>query len=252
MLKGWCLEELATYEHFVDPIAAQKTLAAARKLNSGVLKPRIAPSRKKLAGPAAQGKAAAEYLGANYCEPRTMELAVASLFDNIAWGVEFAADRAEEQIRLLGLHLGFGSSRPEKEDRDGGPDNLWALTHNQYAVIELKTDISRNNPVIVKSEAEQLVHSMGWFADRYPDDQEPIPVLLHPGEKLEAAAHVPSRTRVITKDDLTDLRTDVEAFIKGLAANSSWADAESVAASLEQNRLTALQVIARHSRKLSR
>ena len=252
LLRGWCLEELATYEHFVDPIAAQTTLAAARKLNPGVLKPQIAPSRKKLAGPAAQAQAAAAYLEAQYTEARTLELAVASLFDNIAWGVEFAADRAEEQIRLLGLHLGFGSSRPEKEDRDGGPDNLWALSPSQYAVIELKTDIARTNPAIIKSEAEQLVHSMGWFADRYPDDQEPIPVIFHPGEKVGTDAHVPPGTRVITKEDLSSLRTDVEAFIRVLAANTAWADLGSVAAGLEHNRLTAQQVIARHSRKFRR
>lgn len=126
------------------------------------------------------------------------------------------------------------------------------MSSRQYAVIELKTNITRVNPAIIKSEAGQLVHSMEWFADRHPAGQEPIPVMIHPSEKLETEAHVPQTTRVITKADLSALRTDVEAFIRVLAANNSWADAESVAAGLEQNRLTAQQVIARHSRKFRR
>lgn len=252
LVKGWHLEELATYEHFVDPTAAQRTLAAARKLNSGVLKPAVPPSRKEIKGPAAQGRAAAQYLGKQYSDPRTMELAFASLFDNISWGVEHAADLAEEQFRLLGLHLGFGSSRPEKQDRDGGPDNLWGMTPKKYAVIELKTDVSRKAPVIIKSEAEQLGHSMMWFRKRYSDDPQATPVLVHPSERLDTAAHVPPGTRVITVQHLHHLRVDVESFVKELAASGYWADVKLVAAALARNGLTAEHVIERHSKRISR
>ncbi|MDQ0277461.1 hypothetical protein QO003_001764 [Arthrobacter silviterrae] len=117
LLKGWCLEELATYEHFVDPIAAQKTLAAARKLNSGVLKPQIAPARKKLAGPTVQGKAAAEYLGALYSDARTMELAVASLFDNVTWGSNLRQTEPKSKSGSLGCTLG---SAPAARKRKTG------------------------------------------------------------------------------------------------------------------------------------
>ncbi|KIS27927.1 hypothetical protein TV39_08920 [Arthrobacter sp. SPG23] len=250
LVKGWYLEELATYEHLVNPMSAQKTQAAARKLNSAVLKPAVSPPRKKLSGHMAQGRAAAEYLGNLYHDARNMELAVASLFDNIAWGVEQGADLAEEQMRLLGLHLGFGSIRPEKENRDGGPDNLWALAPNNYAVIELKTDVSRSNPLIIKSEAAQLVHSVVWFGKQYPDSGQPTPVLVHPSDTLDFEAKVPLGTRVITKTNLLDLRVDVEAFISELASAASWADATAVASQLERNQLTAAHVIHRHSSKL--
>lgn len=250
--KGWYLEELAAYEHHVDPVASQKTLASARRSNPAVLKPAVSPARKKVAGPAAQGQAAARYLDQHYGDARTLELAVASLFDNIVWGVEHAADRAEEQIRLLGLHLGFGSVRPEKEDRDGGPDNLWALSATRYAVVELKTDVTRLNPVIVKSEAEQLVHSMTWFSERYPEVETPTPVLVHPADRLDSQAHVPADTRVITESHLRALRADVEAFVKQLVSGDSWADPSSVATALAQHRLTAEQVIPRHSSKIRR
>lgn len=250
LVKGWHLEELATYEHFVDPVASQSILAAARKLNSGVLKPAVSLPHKKLAGPAAQGKAAATYLGGQYNDPRALELAVATIFDNIAWGVDHAADRAEEQFRLLGLHLGFGSERPEKKYHDGGPDNLWALSTRQYAVIELKTDVSRNDPTIKKEEAEQLVHSMVWFEDKqYSADAQAVPVLVHPFDAPARDAHLPNGTRIITKDKLESLRLDVQELTKELAATESWTDEKAVTEALQRNHLTAEQIIARHSTK---
>ncbi|MGW0455873.1 DEAD/DEAH box helicase [Gordonia sputi] len=252
LVKGWYLEELAAYEHHVNPVASQKTLAAARKLNPAVLKPAVSPSRKKIAGPAAQGQAAAMYLDEHYSDARTLELAIASLFDNIVWGVEHASDRSEEQFRLLGLHLGFGSGRPEKEDRDGGPDNLWALSSERYAVIELKTDVSRDDPAIIKDEAEQLVHSMTWFSDRYPEVPTPTAVLVHPSDELDAKAHVPQGTRVITKEQLQKFRKDVEAFVKQLADGAAWSDAAAVAAALAEHSLVAEHVISRHSAKIRR
>ena len=253
LVKGWYLEELAAYEHHVNPVASQKTLAAARKMNPAVLKPAVSPSRKKIAGPAAQGQAAATYLDEHYSDARTLELTIASLFDNIVWGVEHASDRSEEQFRLLGLHLGFGSGRPEKEDRDGGPDNLWALSSERYAVIELKTDISRDDPVIIKDEAEQLVHSMAWFSDRYPEiSTTPTAVLVHPSDELDAKAHVPPGTRVITREQLQKLRKDVEAFVKQLADDTAWSDAAVVAAALAEHSLVAEQVISQHSKKIRR
>lgn len=249
LVRGWYLEELATYEHFVDPVAAQKTLAAARKLNDGVLKPAVPPSRKKISGPAAQGKAASDYLATHYHDARTLQLAASSMFDNVAWGVEHAADLAEEQVRLLGLHLGFGSNRPEKEDRDGGPDNLWGFAPGRYAVIEMKTDVTRDELAITKSEAEQLVHSMTWFGDHYPNATHSTPVLVHPSNELHAAAHLPAGTRIITTEDFDNLRRHVEAFVNEVAANTSWSDATAVTDALTRNHLVSDQIVTRHSRK---
>ncbi|MBI8989177.1 DEAD/DEAH box helicase [Corynebacterium meridianum] len=253
--KAWYLEELAAYQHHVDPVASQKTLAGARMKNPVVLKPAISPRGKrgkKVVGPKGQSRAAAKYLGEHYTDAHELELNVASLFEKIVWGAEQAADTSEEQFRLLGLHLGFGSSRPEKEDRDGGPDNLWALSDKQYAVIELKTGISRDNPVIIKSEAEQLTHSMTWFSERYSEVSTPISVLVHPSEELDAQAHVPFGTRVITETSLRSFRQDVEAFVKYLVSAGTWSDPEVVASALAQHSLTADLVLQQHSKSIRR
>jgi len=250
--RGWYMEELSTYEHFVDEVASQRTLASARALNDGVLKPSVSPQHKKITGPAAQGTNAAEYLAAHYTDGRQLQLKVGSLFDNIVWGVPQAADRSEAQIRELGLHLGFASTRPEKEDRDGGPDNMWGLAVGRYGVIELKTDITRTDTKITKSEAEQLGHSMTWFEERYPDAAHAMPVLLHPSFVLRGDAHLPQSTRIITPDDLEALRRDVEAFVNELVANDSWSRPDAVTAALTRNHLTSDQVITRHSRNPER
>ncbi|MBE7700235.1 hypothetical protein H9623_07960 [Oerskovia sp. Sa1BUA8] len=212
----------------------------------------VSPQHKKINGPAAQGRTAAEYLAAQYADSRQLQLKTASLFDNIVWGVHQAADRSEAQVRELGLHLGFGSSRPEKEDSDGGPDNLWALAVGRFGVIELKTDVKRADTRITKSEAEQLGHSMTWFESRYPDAAHAAPVLLHPSSVLRGDAHLPQGARIITPNDLEALRRDVEAFVNELAANDSWSRPEAVASALTRNHLTADQVIARHSRNPER
>lgn len=249
LVRGWYLEELASYQQLSNPAASQQILAAAKRLNPGVLKPAVAPPRKKVKGPAAQGTAAAAFLGQQYTDARSMQLAVGALFDNIVWGVEHAADRAEEQVRLLGLHLGFGSSRPEKEDRDGGPDNLWGLAPGRHAIIELKTDVTRPNPIIVKSEAEQVVHSLTWYSDVYGSDANPEVVLLHPSNVLSADAHVPNGTRIVTEEDLDAMRTSVKAYADELAASESWSDPGSVTEALSRNLLTAERIFNRHSRK---
>ena len=211
----------------------------------------MAPSRKKIVGPAAQGLAAATYLN-RYTDPGAMQLAVVSLFDNVVWSAPHTAEHSEEQFRLLGLHLGFESTRPEKEFSDGGPDNLWALTPGSYAVVELKTEVSRPNPVIIKSESEQLVHSLAWFEDTYPNDAQSVPVLLHPSSLLDSQAHVPPGTRMITPTHWAELRKDVGAFVNELGKAQSWADPAAVAEGLKRHHLTAEQVLARHSSKPTR
>jgi hypothetical protein len=121
--KGWLLEELAGYMQLTDPMRAQKVIARARELNSGVIKPDVSPPTKPIKGPAIQAAAVTAFLKENYTDAKTLRLSFGALFDNIVWGVEETALLAEEQVKQLGLHLGFASTRPDREDYDGGPDN---------------------------------------------------------------------------------------------------------------------------------
>lgn len=249
---GWAMEELAGYQQHVDPAGSQKTLVGARLRNPGALKAEVPPEPRRTKGPAQQAEAAATYLGAQYDDPVALRLSVGSLFDNIVWAVPETHDLAEDQFRLLGLHLGFASSRPDREENDGGPDVLWGLSPEANAVIELKTEITRKDPVIHKlDEAGQLLTSLEWDARRNPGATSRIPVIVHPSAVLSPNASLPPHTRVITKQDLADLRVDVENFVKDLVAVGRWSHPATVREALVRNRLTAATVISAHSTAIS-
>jgi hypothetical protein len=250
--KGWALEELAGYLQLTDPVRAQQVIARARELNPGVIKSDVSPPTRPVKGPALQATAAANYLAEKYSDSTTLRLTVGSLFDNIVWGMPETADLAEEQIKQLGLHLGFDSTRPEKEDNDGGPDNLWGLSPGTNAVIELKTEVTRNPLTIVKHEAGQLLTSIEWDVTRNPHVPNRIPVLLHPGTELHNLAHVTASTRIVTESDLEGLQTDVMGFTNELAADEAWGDPVAVREALHRNKLTADQIIPAHSSKPTR
>lgn len=250
--KGWYLEELAAYQHHVSPAEAQRTLESARRKNSTVLKPdETATPKRTRKKPAPQAVAVAEYLK-HYPDDIGIELHVASIFESIVWGLAGTADTSEKQIRLLGSLLGFESTRPEKDDRDGGPDNLWQMSDGRSAVIELKTEITRENPVILKSEAEQVAHSIMWLHDAYGRDSRSIPVLLHPSATLNRDAHLPEDARIMTADELKQLKEDVTTFIKELVDANKTSDPAAIEKGLERNRLTAGRIIENHTVKASR
>jgi hypothetical protein len=250
--EGWFLEELAGYLQLIDPVAAQKAIASAREMNPGVIKPDVSPPTKPVRGPALQGAAAATYLADKYSDATAMRLNFGTLFDNIVWGVDETADLAEQQVKQLGLHLGFASTRPEKEDNDGGPDNLWGLSPNANAVIELKTEVSRADNRITKTEAGQLLTSIAWDGRRNQHVEHRIPVLIHPNHELEHRANLPDDARIVTEADLENLRTDVLRFADELAAANAWDDPAAVTAALQRNRLMANQIIPAHSSKVTR
>jgi hypothetical protein len=247
---GWALEELAGYQQLTSPLDAQRTLASARERNTGVIKADVPPPPKRLKGPQHQADSAAAYLGATYSDGIALRLGIGALFDNISWGLEETHDLAEAQFKLLGLHLGFASTRPDKEDNDGGPDNLWGLNPTTNAVIELKTEITRENPVINKEEAGQLLTSLEWDAGRNPDATSRIAVIVHPSNVLSRNSSLPPGTRVITKDDLDRLRVGVQTFADELVADDEWTSPRAVAEALDRNGLSADELFRTYTSKL--
>lgn len=249
---GWALEELAGYQQLISPVDAQKTLARARERNPGVIKADVPPPPKRIYGPQHQAEAAAMYLADAYGDGVMLRLGIGALFDNISWGIEETHDLAEEQFKLIGLHLGFASTRPDKEENNGGPDNLWGLNPTTNAVIELKTEITRDKPVINKDEAGQMLLSLEWDAERNPDVTNRVAVFVHPSSELSAMVNLPPGSRAITTADLEKLRTDVQHFADELGASGAWSDPRAVAEALARNNLTADKVIRTHSSKVTK
>lgn len=118
------------------------------------------------------------------------------------------------------------------------------------AVIELKTEVSRQDNRIKKTEAGQLLTSLVWDANRNKHVEKRIPVLIHPNSELQDSASLPPDARIVTKAHLKDLRTDVLTFADELAAINAWGDPTAVTAALQRNRLTANDVIYAHSSKV--
>ncbi|SDM26081.1 DEAD/DEAH box helicase family protein [Actinomyces ruminicola] len=246
----WYLEELATYQHIMDQAGAQKTLEAARQGNLSVLMPRrsATQARSLPARSAPQAEKVAERL--SELDVRVLELEIETLFDHIAWGTKGSASRAEAQMQKLGSLMGFESSRPERDFRDGGPDNLWAMPNGRLVVIELKTEIERGDTRIIKSEAEQIGHSVNWAVSKYGNNVDVLPVLVHPSNKCKSDAQLPPGARIITRKNMEALKGDILTMVRELI-NSDDFSHECIADALRRNQLTTDSIIPRHSLKPS-
>jgi hypothetical protein len=245
--KGWYLEEVAAYQHLSSPPDAQKTLKAARQLNRMTLKPTVAMPARETRGNARQGEAACDFLSNAYSDGVRLQLKIGSLLDDIAWDPDRTED-AEEAVRLLGLHFGFVSTRPERE-YGIGPDNHWAMNATANAVIELKTGVIRSNPKLIRREVDQLSGAIHWDEEHNEHASIRVPVIVHPGFELSSHSSPPPGTRVISVGELERFKKTVAAFAADLAINKSWTSARAVADALTRHKLTADQIMSAHSRK---
>jgi hypothetical protein len=247
--RGWRLEEVAAYQHEVDPQGAQATIKAAKQANKNTLMPTIPLVAKPVRGRAQQAAAASEYLTERYHNGTALQLKVQSMLDDLAFepGQE-RVEAAEAAMRDLGHHLGFASTRPEKEATKG-PDGCWGLTPTTNAVIELKTGTTRDDTDIMKSETDQLAGAVAWN-DEVNETETCIPVLIAKSPQLHRLATAPQGTRVITPNTLVSLKNHVRAFATEIARGEAWKRPDAVAAALQQHDLTADRVIQKHSCKI--
>lgn len=242
-LEGWLLEERAAYLQQADASAAQKTLVAAIKRNPLVVKPDSNDWKKKpKPTDSAQAVGAARWMAQNFPMAEELERLTASFEGSISWGVPGTSNDSEDRVQQLGLLLGFDSTRPDKERRDGGPDNLW-ISGGRSFVIELKTEVDRKEQTIVKSEAEQLLASLQWFEDNYPHLAPPVPIMVHPYKKRHPATHLPPRTGLIGRSEFASLVLAVKNFGQDLAKTEAWNDPEDVAFYLQKHGLSVNQLV---------
>ncbi|WP_230687067.1 DEAD/DEAH box helicase [Catellatospora vulcania] len=237
-LRGWLGEQKASYVDLFDRIAAQRALTTAQRDNPFILRPEAGVSPVQVRAAAVQARAAAEYLKNTYADAMELVLGVRMLLDEIQWD-EDRTDDAEAAWQKLGLHLGFASSRPEKE-YGTGPDNLWALSTTQHAVIELKTGCITTT--ISKHDLDQLGGSVRWDAQHHPDVAQ-VPILLHPSRTPHILATPVTGMRIVTKEKMELLKLAVRTFATELANGlGRWGDEQAVAAQLTSCKLTGTQL----------
>ncbi|MCX5450277.1 DEAD/DEAH box helicase family protein [Streptomyces nigrescens] len=235
-LRGWLREQKAAYLHLTNRSDAQHALAGALDDNSFVLRP-VDAAPVQIRAAVAQARAAAEFLAGQYSDGVSLRLSMQALFENVVWGEEERSDDAEQTWHKLGLHLGFVSSRPEKQ-YGTGPDNLWALSAARQAVTELKTGCGTGTAAIAKKDMDQLGGSVRWLNGHNPEVKA-LPVMLHPSRVSDDKATAPSGMRVVTPELFEKLKKAVMQYAAALTSSPGrWGDEQAVAEQLAHHKLT--------------
>lgn len=226
--KGYLLQQVAVYQHFVDPAGAQQTQRGANRLNRNLLRPRTGIEYERLSAPAQeQAAAAATWMQGRYASGNDLLLGFAALRAELTWGPKTKA--FEQAWCNLAWHLGLAGQMPER-DTGRGPDGLWTLTGREFLVIEAKSGANDTHPVY-KSDAEQLSNAMDWFRSAYAG-MSGTPVLIHPRSKFDRHAAVPSGCRVVTTAKLAKLDETLARYAAGLADQDTLRDPARLAALL--------------------
>ncbi len=237
---GQLLEQAATYTERYNPAQAQTMLAIARTNNLYVLRPLTGIAYRPLTFAGSQSAKLAERATTMFGTPAALRVAVEGILERLRFDPT-ATEEFEEAVLELGLFLGLGSQRPERQ-LGNGPDNLWAIEPGRFWVIEAKSGAV--SEFISKRDAGQLGEAMQWFGKRYPADEAATPIMIHREKKLHNTASGPTGMRVINARGMGELQADVRALSEGLAA-SGWADLAEVARLLNGHKLDAAGLTAR-------
>jgi hypothetical protein len=247
--RGYLLQQFAEYQHHLDPVKAQETQLAAVQANMALVRPIKGVGYRKLDVPKDGQAATAAAFMKQFLEKNELILWVSALTEAMAWGEE-NSDRFESAMRDLGLFLGFGSQRPEKEI-GRGPDNLWAVGALKYLVIECKSGATKAQ-AINKHDCNQLNGSMTWFSAQYDQTCSATPIMVHPKTTPEFAATLHAETRIIEGDRLAKLIKALKDFAAAVGQHNGFVDAKIVAVQLQHFGLTPADLVARYTVKPSK
>ncbi len=231
-VKAWLLSKKAAFQHAMDADGAQRTLVAAHKMESGVIKPMFGATYKRLA-PATGKQAVAliENHGGRFIDPTMMRLFADELCSDLQFKME-SSDTFEAAVNDLAWFIGIRGQRPERDCKEG-PDNLWALSNGSFLVIECKNGVASTSGGISKRDAGQLGQSMAWFRARYPASTG-VPVIVHRDATLGQGASVLEGMRVIAETHLAKLRKNVRELAQQLVDPDIGRSATEVAKRLAQ------------------
>ena len=159
-----------------------------------------------------------------------------------------ASEPFEQGIDDAARMIGLSSQRPEKLYGEG-PDNLWHMFGDRFAVIECKNGVQTQDG-IAKKDLGQLQQSMTWFGRHY-GNADATPVIIHPHGKAGATASVPPGARVMKPQDLQNFNKALKSFVHALAADeSAIRDVERIASLLASFNLQADLLIDSFTREI--
>ncbi len=248
IVRGYLKQQLAEFTHHDSPVEAQKILLAAIADNPRIVRPLQGVTYKRIpTATRSQGEASEEFVRGRFIDPNRLVLWAKALLADLSWDPD-KTDKFEAAIQELGSFLGFGSQRPDKVYKDGGPDNLWALSGVRFALIECKSGVEDPEKPVSKDFCNQLLGSESWFKTRYEGNVAADLVLIHPSNKFGPASSPAANMRVMNIPSLQKLKAAIDGYVKAVIyGDTTFAPAPKFAEALTHFGLDAASIVARYT-----
>lgn len=215
--KAFLMQLVAEYTNFIDLLKAQDIQLSAKIINPSLLSPISGYQHSKLLNTSKQAEFIYSFLDKNKIDRNKLLIKVNSILDGLSFnGVSAAV--FEESLNEIIKYIGYGSSRPEKENGEG-PDNLWRLGNGHYLVIECKNCTATNT--ICKSDCNQLNGSIQWFETEYKGNCFVCtPIMIHNSNIFISDCFPDEDVRIITPNKLDELKQAIKNFTRAFVNNS--------------------------------
>lgn len=210
--KGWYLQIAAKYQFHISQTKSNALQVAAFTKNNQLLKPIEGIVYNKLKHETNVSRNQ-RILGSlkKHIDYSELSIHLDEQLSNLSFGVE--AEKFEYAFFEIGRLLGYSSQRPDKEIRQG-PDVLWCISANRYALIECKSEVAETRRVITKSEAGQMEEHGSWFETEYGTEIEALHILAIPTATLAADAYFSRDVKIFRKRSLEKFKKKVKDFFK--------------------------------------
>lgn len=211
--RGWYLQQLARFYYKNERIKSNEMQVAAFKNNNQLLKPRSGITYKKVSYINQNRLSKVRGFIAQFQDYAELQLSINEILDNLTFGMD--SNKFEFALQKVGELLGFISQRPDKTIRKG-PDNLWCGVDNHYFIFECKNEVDDNREEISKYEAGQMNSHCAWFESEYGTNTSVSRFLVIPTKKLSYHADFTHEVKVIRKNKLRLLKSNIKHFVDNL------------------------------------
>lgn len=215
--KGYLLQVKAKYTNLIDKMHAQEILLSGRAFSNAILEPIKGTNYKKNIDNYNQAKNIVNYISEEGIEQQNFILFVNETLSGASFSSNF--NDFEKSIMKLGSIIGFESSRPDKESKGIGPDNLWKIETDRYIVFECKNEANTDD--ISKDYCNQLGGSLRWFECNYKSAIG-IPVMIIKTRIINSKATKVNNMRVMDEENLERLKSQVNDFSVAISRNENW------------------------------
>ena len=241
--KGFLMQVKSKYINCIDKSQAQQALLSAKSINNCIISPLQGVRYEKRINNAKQSKAVRDFITNLGMNQNDYLIYVDSKLSALDYSSD--SDSFENALEEIGKIIGFDSTRPDKETKGEGPDNLWAIGNNQYLVIECKNEAT--SETVSKSYCNQLDGSMRWFSSEYGDVFTATPILVHKSEILDRQASPVEKMRIITPKKLAEFKKKIKEFVSAIVQDTNWQNENNIQQLLNQYNLNSNSIVNKYS-----